>query len=100
MEKVFLRVIVGTVDNQVIKAIHGVIDFIMFAHFKVYIEQSLKKMDRAWLAIHENKMIFLDLDICKNFNIPKFHSLIHYITAICLHKTLDGYNMESLEHLL
>ena len=99
MEKVFLGVIAGTVDKQVIKAVRGVVDFISYVRFEVHTEQSLEKMDRAWSAIHENKRIFLELGIRENFNIPKFHSLIHYITAICLHGTLDGYNTEYPEHL-
>jgi hypothetical protein len=56
-------------------------------------------MDRAWSAIHENKLIFVELGICQNFNIPKFHSLIHYVSAICSHGTLDGYNTKTPEHL-
>ena len=99
MEKVFLGVITGTVDKQVIKAVRGVVDFISYVCFEVHTKQSLEKMDRAWSAIHENKRIFLELGIHENFNIPKFHSLIHYITAICLHGTLDGYNTEYPEHL-
>ena len=99
MEKVFLGVIAGTVDEQVIKAVRGVVDFISYACFEVHTEQSLEKMDRAWSAIHKNKRIFLELGIHENFNIPKFHSLIHYITAICSHRTLDGYNTESPERL-
>src|SRR5216684_1192791 len=99
MEKTFLEVIVGTVDEWVVQALHAVVDFITFAHFKVHTETSLEKMDRAWLAIHEHKSIFMDLGIHKSFNIPKFHSLIHYVLAICSHGTLNGYNTESPECL-
>ena len=94
-----MGVIAGTVDEQVIKAVRGVVDFISYACFEVHTEQSLEKMDRAWSAIHKNKRIFLELGIHENFNIPKFHSLIHYITAIRSHRTLDGYNTESPERL-
>ncbi|KAH9983002.1 hypothetical protein BJV77DRAFT_954754 [Russula vinacea] len=76
-----------------------VVDFISYARFKVHTENSLERMDRAWSAIHENKKIFLELHICKNFNIPKFHSLIHYVSAVCSYGTLDGYNTESPECL-
>ena len=41
----------------------------------------------------------MELHICKNFNIPKFHSLIHYVSTVRSHGTLDGYNTESPEHL-
>ena len=75
------------------------VDFISYACFEVHIEQSLERMDRAWSAIHENKAVFLELNIREHFNIPKFHSLIHYISSICTHETLDGYNTKSPEHL-
>jgi hypothetical protein len=76
-----------------------VVDFISYARFEVHTESSLEKMDKAWSVIHKNKSIFLELGIHENFNIPKFHSLIHYVSAICSHGTLDGYNTESSERL-
>jgi len=76
-----------------------VVDFISYARFEVHTESSLEKMDKAWSAIHENKNVFVELGICRRFNIPKFHSIIHYITAIHSHGTLDGYNSESPECL-
>ena len=99
MEKVFLGMIAGIVGEHVIQAVCAVIDFISYAHFKVHMERSLEKMDRAWSAIHENKSVFLELDIHKHFNIPKFHSMIHYVSSIHTHGTLDGYNTKSPEHL-
>src|SRR5258708_3402476 len=99
MEKTFLRVIAGPVDEWVVQALCTVVDFITYAHFKAHMETSLEKMDRAWSAIHEHKSIFVDLGIRKSFNIPKFHSLIHYVLVICSHGTLNGYNTESPERL-
>ena len=72
------------------------VDFISYAHFEVHTEQSLERMDRAWSAIHKNKAVFLELDVREHFNIPKFHSLIHYISSIHTHGTLDGYNCNQL----
>ena len=91
--------IAGVVDDRVIQAVRAVVDFISYARFEVHTETSLEKMDKAWSAIHENKAIFLELGIREHFNIPKFHSLIHYISAIRSHGTLDGYNTESPERL-
>ena len=99
MEKVFLGVIAGAADGQVIRAVRAVVDFISYARFEVHTETSLEKMDRAWSAIHESKKVFLELGIRENFNIPKFHSLIHYISAVRTHGSLDGYNTESPERL-
>jgi len=99
MEKIFLGVIAGATDECVVRAVWAVVDFISYARFEAHTESSLEKMDKAWSAIHENKKIFVELDICKNFNIPKFHSLIHYVSAIHSHGSLDGYNTESPECL-
>jgi hypothetical protein len=99
MEKVFLGVIAGAADESVIRAVRAVVDFISYTRFEVHTERSLERMDRAWSAIHENKKIFVELGIRENFNIPKLHSLIHYISAIRSLGTLDGYNTESPERL-
>ncbi len=47
MEKTFLGVIAGTVDKQVVQALHTVVDFITYARFEAHMETSLEKMDRA-----------------------------------------------------
>ncbi|KAH9983681.1 hypothetical protein BJV77DRAFT_1062367 [Russula vinacea] len=91
MEKIFLGVIAGTMDEWVIQAVQAVVDFISYARFEVHTENSLERIDRAWSAIHENKKIFLELHIHENFNIPKFHSLIHYVSTVRSHGTLDEH---------
>ncbi len=78
---------------------NGGFHLIQYAHFEVHIECSLEKMDKVWLVIHKNKEIFQKLGIHKYFNISKFHSIIHYIFAICTHRALDSYNTKSPEHL-
>lgn len=75
------------------------VDFISYAYFEVHIEKLLDKMDKAWLAIHKNKKIFVKLGIHERFNIPRLHSLIHYISAIRSHETLNGYKTKSPECL-
>ena len=99
MEKIFVGVIADAADDRVTQAVRAVVDFISYARFEVHTEESLEKMDKAWSAIHEHKKIFVELDIRESFNIPKFHSLIHYISSIRSHGTLDGYNTESPESL-
>jgi hypothetical protein len=99
MEKVILGVLAGAVDEKVIRTMQAAIDFINFARYEVHSEETLDRMDRAWAAIHENKHIFEELAIREHFNIPKWHSMIHYVQAIKSHGTLDGYNTEAPEHL-
>ncbi|KAF8817599.1 hypothetical protein BYT27DRAFT_7332700 [Phlegmacium glaucopus] len=48
---------------------------------------------------HDNKSIFVDLDIRDAFNIPKLHSARHYVEYIKLYGTLDNLNTEYTEHL-
>jgi hypothetical protein len=50
-------------------------------------------------AFHEHKTVFLDLRARENFNLPKLHSLSHYVSSIRLFSTTDNYNTEQSEHL-
>ncbi|KAG1799690.1 uncharacterized protein HD556DRAFT_1430484 [Suillus plorans] len=64
LQRVFLGVIAGAVDNQILAA-----------------------------------NIFLDLGVREHFNIPKLHSMLHYIDAIRLFESADGFNTELPERL-
>ncbi|KIK56781.1 hypothetical protein GYMLUDRAFT_173865 [Collybiopsis luxurians FD-317 M1] len=48
---------------------------------------------------HNNQDFFLTSGIWVDFNIPKFHSLLHYTLSIWLCGTTDNYNMEMFKHL-
>jgi len=63
MEKVFLTVLAGATDPAVIRAVRSVLDFIYYAHFETYTDESLGLLDAAWLTFHDNKHIFEDLEI-------------------------------------
>ena len=99
MEKVFLGVLAGATDPQVIVAVRGVLDFFYYAHFETHTDESLAQLETAWLLFHENKVIFEDLDIRTHFNISKLHSMKHYVDAIRFLGTADGYNTEGSERL-
>ena len=99
MEKVFLGVLAGVTDPQVILAVRGILDFIYYAHFETHTDESLAALDSAWLMFHENKEIFEKLDVRKHFNISKLHNIKHYVDSIQSHGTTDGYNTEASERL-
>ena len=63
MEKVFLAVLTGATDLAIIHAVHEVLDFIYYSHFETHTDKSLDLFDAAWLAFHDNKYIFEDLEI-------------------------------------
>ncbi|THG94835.1 hypothetical protein EW026_g6712 [Hermanssonia centrifuga] len=47
MEKVFLGVIGGGADAEVVQVVRAALDFIYYAHFKTHSEESLAQMDRT-----------------------------------------------------
>ena len=63
---------------------------------------SLHKLDSTWVAFHNNLHYFVDQGIHKDrddFNIPKLHSMHHYIKSIILLGSTDGYSTESFKRL-
>ncbi|KAJ6540402.1 hypothetical protein B0H19DRAFT_959789 [Mycena capillaripes] len=99
MEKVFLGVIANATDLRVQLAARGVLDFIHYAHFETHCDESLLQLDLAWKAFHDNKDIFVDLEIRNHFNISKIHKLKHYVDSIRSRGTADGFNTEGTERL-
>ncbi|KAJ7131567.1 hypothetical protein C8R43DRAFT_930595, partial [Mycena crocata] len=99
MEKVFLGVLNGAADLRVIRAVRGILDFIHYAHFESHTDSSLARLEDAWKLFHANKEVFIAKDIRDHFNIPKIHSMKHYVDMIRALGTADGYNTELSERL-
>ena len=99
MEKVFLGVLAGQAEPGLIRAVRGCLDFIYYAHFESHTWDSLVKLDDAWVLFHENKHYFVDAEVRKHFNIPKLHSMQHYVAAIISRGSADGFSTESPERL-
>ncbi|KAJ7318309.1 hypothetical protein DFH08DRAFT_1036468 [Mycena albidolilacea] len=99
MEKVLLGILAQATDPAVQRAVAAIIDFIYYAHFETHCEESLSRLDAAWAAFHEEKSIFLELEIRKHFDINKLHELKHYVDSIRSRGTADGFNTENTERL-
>lgn len=99
MEKVFLGVIAGAVDDKVLLAVCSLLDFIYYAHFKVHTKGLLANLQSLWQNFHIYKQVFMDLGICDNFNFAKLHSMSHYVQSILRLGTADGYNTKGPERL-
>jgi hypothetical protein len=70
--------------------------------YLLYTSDSLRKLDAAWVAFHENLQYFVDKGVrkdCDNFNIPKLHSMHHYINSFISRGSADGFSTESPERL-
>ncbi|KAJ7481268.1 hypothetical protein B0H11DRAFT_1670191, partial [Mycena galericulata] len=99
METVFLGVLNGGAAPKVLRAVRGVLDFIHYAHFETHTNASLAKLEAAWRLFHANKDVFITNGVRKHFNIPKIHSMQHYVDLIRAKGTADGYNTELSERL-
>lgn len=99
MQRVFLAVIAGAVDIRLFKAARAVLDFIYYAEYYTHTDTTLIRMQDALNIFHADKSIFIELDIRQHFNIPKIHSMQHYIPSIRNLGSADGYNSESPERL-
>jgi hypothetical protein len=96
---VFVGLLVGAVQPAVLKSATAAIDFIYYAQFQVHTSKSLDAMANSLKVFHENKDIFIRAGVREHFNIPEFHSMVHYIEAIKSRGSADGFNTESPERL-
>jgi hypothetical protein len=99
MEKVFLGVIAGAAQPELIRAARGILDFIYYAHFEQHSLASLTDLEAALRMFHDNKHIFIEEGIREDFNIPKLHATLHYLLSIRSRGTADGFNSEGTERL-
>jgi hypothetical protein len=90
----------GHVSSQrVIRVVRALLDFLFLAQLPSHSNSTIMRLDGALTRFHENKDVFIDLGVCRHFNMPKIHSLIHYSTSIRLFGTTDNYNTEQTERL-
>jgi hypothetical protein len=102
MEKVFPGVLSGPAEPGLIRVVRATLDFIYYAHFESHTLDSLRKLHDVWVAFHNNLQYFVDKGTRKNrdnFNIPKLHSMHHYIDSIISRGSADGFSTESPERL-
>lgn len=99
MEKVFLGVIAGApkINADVMEAARALLDFIYLANYHSLTTVELDEMDTALATFHAHKHGLSA--IRTTFDIPKFHSLVHYTAKIKEFGSLDGYNTELPERL-
>ena len=99
MVRVLLGCLVGKVPNDILTCYRVLLDFLHLAQYPSHDDDSLRYMEEALSLFHDHKHIFVTLGIRDHFNIPKFHSLLHYVECIKLYGTTDNYNTEAFERL-
>ncbi|KAI6041032.1 hypothetical protein EDC04DRAFT_2867355 [Pisolithus marmoratus] len=92
MQRVFVGLLSGAVDDRILIVVHSLLDFIYYAQCQQHMDLSLKAMEDSLKTFHDHKHIIVELQIHEDFNIPKIHSLQHYISLIrALGSTDDAY---------
>ncbi|KAL1749636.1 hypothetical protein FB107DRAFT_225152 [Schizophyllum commune] len=105
MARVLLGCLADALPNSGLRACRGLLDFIYYAQYTSHDSTlspgggSLEQMQEALDAWEENKSFFVKMTVRDDLNIPKFHSLHHYIASIRLFGTTDNYNTELFERL-
>ncbi|KAH9035984.1 hypothetical protein EDB83DRAFT_2228801 [Lactarius deliciosus] len=66
------------VTSRIVRSVHALLDFLYLAQLPSQTTDTITQLDEALAQFHSNKAVFVDLGVRKHFNIPKFHSLMHY----------------------
>ncbi|KAF9782655.1 hypothetical protein BJ322DRAFT_1100637 [Thelephora terrestris] len=89
----------GHSPKKLLCATRAILEFLYLAQLPSHNDETLQDLDDALATFHANKSIFIDLGIREDFNLPKLHSLQHYVSSIKLFGTTDNYNTEYSERL-
>ncbi|KAI0764276.1 hypothetical protein BD413DRAFT_698189 [Trametes elegans] len=87
------------VTAQLTRATRALLDFVFMAQYPIHSDDTLTALDNALSAFHADRDVFETLGIHTGFNIPKLHSLTHYVRCIKLFGTTDNYSTETSERL-
>lgn len=80
----FLAAIVGYVPESMIQALHAFLEFCYLARRNVHTNRTLRKMKAALEEYHHHREIFEKYGKREElgFNLPRQHSMLHYIDLI------------------
>ncbi|KAI6046991.1 hypothetical protein EDC04DRAFT_2864605 [Pisolithus marmoratus] len=101
MVKVLLGCLVGKVPNDVLTCYKALFDFVYLAQYPSHDDDTLEYMEAALTLFHKHEEVFISLGIQDHFNMPKFHSLLHYAFE-CLHIDLakEGWHASNTRNLI
>jgi len=99
MARIMLGCMVGRVPSEVITCYRALLDFVYIAQYPSHDDATLQYLEDALDLFHSNKHILMEdgVAIREHFNIPKFHSMVHYSQFIRAYGTTDNYNTEMFE---
>ncbi|KAJ3712985.1 hypothetical protein DFJ43DRAFT_1008331 [Lentinula guzmanii] len=89
----------GMSSACLLRCLRGLMDFLFLAQYPVHSTTTLQLLSEALSRFHDNKRIFIDLDIRSDFHIPKIHFMNHYVESVKHMGTFDNFNTEYTERL-
>ncbi|KAI6098415.1 hypothetical protein EV401DRAFT_2147553 [Pisolithus croceorrhizus] len=99
MQRVFVGLLAGAVDDRILVVAHSLLDFIYYAQLQRHTDTTLMAMEESLKTFHAHKHVLIKLGVHEDFNVPKIHSMQHYVTSIRALGSADGYNTEYPERL-
>jgi hypothetical protein len=97
--RILLSCLVGKISSEGIIACRSLLHFIHLAQYPSHDEETLRYMQTELDTWYRYRSYFINEGPREDFNIPKFHSLLHYIDSIRWLGTTDNYNTEMFERL-
>ncbi|KAI0310832.1 hypothetical protein OF83DRAFT_1295682 [Amylostereum chailletii] len=94
-----LRLPEGRSPVRLVRALRSLLDFFYLAQYPCHTSTTLGYLKDALKQFHANKAIFVEIGVRQNFNLPKLHSLYHYVPSIEEFGTTDNYSTEASERL-
>lgn len=99
MARVLLGCLIGKIPKSAMLTFRSLLDFIYLAQYSTHDDTTLQYMEDALETFHHHKDVLVKLGIRQDLNIPKVHSLLHYVQCIRQFGCTDNYNTEMFERL-
>ncbi|KAF8222300.1 hypothetical protein L208DRAFT_1323403, partial [Tricholoma matsutake] len=87
---VYLPAIEGHVPDDMVQAMCAFLEFCYIARHNVHNTNILNALDDALQRFHHHREIFRTSGVCNDFNLPRQHSLNHYVKLICAFGSPNG----------
>lgn len=99
MQRVFVGLLASSAQTKAVRAARALLEFTYLSQYQSHTTSSLRQLEAALEEFHANKDIFISTGIREHFNIPKIHSMRHYVEMIKSRGSADGFNTELPERL-
>lgn len=80
----------GHVPDDMVRTIRAFIEFCYIARQEVHDTKSLQKLQETLERFHHYRTIFISTGVRSDFNLPRQHSLIHYVKLIRAYGAPNG----------